>query len=81
MDELDKQKHPQGLSPKDRECFHTLVDMLFVLYDRMPLNEDPEKFRKLISGCGENDATSHFILFKGSKEEHFKITNFIKNDL
>ena len=78
---MDKKDHPRGLCPKEREFFHELLDVAFQLYDKMPLDEDPEKFRKLVSGCGEKDTTSHIIFFKGSKKEHFKILNFIKNDL
>ena len=81
MDSTDRKEHPRGLSPTDRKNFHLLMESIFELYKKMPIHDDPEKFRKLIGGCDEKDPTHMVLFFKGNKREFDKIINYIKKYL
>lgn len=78
---MSAKDHPLGLCPEEREEFNFLMKRIFELYEKMPLDADPSKFRKLLGGWCEGNPTLNAIFFLGSNEESAKVIHFIKTKL
>lgn len=70
---MNKEDHPRGLFPEEREEWHKLCERLFELYEKMPALTN----RKIISGGKEMHGEIILLLFKGNKDDAFKVKKLL----
>ena len=66
IENLDKSKHPSGLSEEDRVLFHNLTESLFELYCSIT---SWKTRRRIIASLSEEDRTACLMMFKGDEQD------------